>query len=123
MDLWDRFLLKSQLKLVFPADILLLKDSWKLVFLLLSFDRYFTALKRAEYNDIDESLQWQAFEWFEKFVNMYTACDTWFEVSCQNYGSFIPCPGDAHLNWKEKGYRTVLDLLQVLILIFSNIFV
>lgn len=75
--------------------------------------RYFAALKAAEYSDIDETLQRQTLAWFEKFVNMYTACDTWYEVSCRTHENFLPCSGDAHLNWKDKGYRTVLDLLQV----------
>lgn len=44
---------------------------------------------------------------------MYTACDTWYEVSCRRYENFTPCPGDAHLNWKERGVCTVLELLQV----------
>lgn len=67
----------------------------------------------AEFNDIDAALQHQAFEWFEKFVNMYTASNTWYDVSCRSSVNYAECPGDAHLNWKEKGFRTVLDLLQV----------
>lgn len=75
--------------------------------------RYYAAFKKPEYSDIDATLQHQLFDWFEKFVNMYTACDTWYDVSRRDSENYVPCPGDPHLNWKDKGYCTVLDLLQV----------
>lgn len=108
MDRWEIFLRKSKANAKFG-----LKLQRLIGISLFYFARYFAALKTAEYRDIDATLQHQAFEWFEKFVNMYTACDTWFEVSCRKYDNFTPCPGDAHLNWKGRGACTVLDLLQV----------
>lgn len=77
------------------------------------FARYFAALRAVKFNDVDVRLQRQTFEWFEKFVNMFTACDTWYEYSCRNSENYIACPGNNRLNWKDKGYRTVFDLLQV----------
>lgn len=44
---------------------------------------------------------------------MYVACDSWFNASCENYLQYIDCPGDLLLNWKDKGYCNVFNLLQV----------
>lgn len=45
---------------------------------------------------------------------MYIACeDSWYGVSSKNYDEYQQCAGDLHLNWRDKGFRTILDLLQV----------
>lgn len=51
-------------------------------------------------------------KWFELAINMYTACDTWYEASCRGSLEYWTCSGDLHLNWRKRGYRTVFDLLQ-----------
>lgn len=43
----------------------------------------------------------------------WIACDLWYDVSCGNYLEYWECPGNMMLNWKDKGYRTVFELLQV----------
>lgn len=54
------------------------------------------------------------FEWVHQMTCMYVACeDSWYSASCRHYGEYWQCDGDLHLNWKDKGFRTVLDLLQV----------
>lgn len=87
--------------------------------------RYFEAFRSPEYGDIDLSLQRETFDWFHQFRNMYVASDSWFSVSCANYLEYWDCKGDLLLNWKDKGYCNVLNLLQVSAIflnyiIFSN---
>lgn len=41
------------------------------------------------------------------------ASDSWFDTSCPGYVESVDAEGDQLLNWKGKGYRTVLDLLMV----------
>jgi len=76
-------------------------------------NRFFDALRSPKYNDIDSPLQLEAFDWFHQYRDMYVACDSWFDASCGNYLEYWDCPGDLLLNWKDKGYCTVLGLLQV----------
>ncbi|XP_031636095.1 spermine oxidase-like [Contarinia nasturtii] len=75
-------------------------------------ERYFRALRSDKFNDIDVNLQREAFEWFHRYRNMYIACDSWYEVSGRDYIEYWDCPGDLLLNWKDKGYTTVFNLLQ-----------
>lgn len=83
--------------------------------------RFFTALQGDEFKDIDVELRRELFEWLHQMTNMYVACeDTWYSASCQNYNEYAQCAGDLHLNWKDKGFRTVLDLLQVSVFHSNN---
>lgn len=45
--------------------------------------------------------------------NSIEASDSWYETSCKNYPQYWICDGDHLLNWKNNGYATVFDLLQV----------
>lgn len=66
-----------------------------------------------EYKDIDNRLSEQVFECFHKLENSFDASDNWYETSCRSSLEYWECDGNQMLNWKDKGYRTVLDLLQV----------
>ncbi|XP_031636092.1 spermine oxidase-like [Contarinia nasturtii] len=74
--------------------------------------RFYEAFRTPEYSDIDSILQHEAFDWFHRMRTSWIACDLWYDVSCGNYLEYCECPGNMMLNWKEKGYRTVFDLLQ-----------
>lgn len=87
-----------------------------------SIDRYYKALQSNEFHDIDSNLRREAFEWFHQFRNMYVACDSWYEASCRDYIEYWDCSGDLLLDWKDRGYATVFDLLQVSLIIQSNRF-
>lgn len=75
--------------------------------------RFFEAFRTSDYSDIDSNLQHEAFDWFHRMRTSWIACDLWYDVSCGNYLEYWECPGNMMLNWKDKGYRTVFDLLQV----------
>lgn len=70
------------------------------------------ALKtNAQFNDVDDELAHGTYDLFHRFFSSEDACDSWYEVSCFN--RFEECDGDDLLSWKDKGYITVVDLLQV----------
>lgn len=75
--------------------------------------RYSVALAQPEYNDIDEELSKQFFNFIHKYENSHEASDSWYDTSCQGHTQYWICEGDPLLNWKDQGYRTVFDLLQV----------
>lgn len=41
------------------------------------------------------------------------AGDSWWEVSTTSISEFKDSPGDYMVNWKERGYGTILDILMV----------
>ena len=41
------------------------------------------------------------------------AADTWWDVSPTSNTEDHVCPGDQLINWKERGYSTILDILMV----------
>lgn len=76
--------------------------------------RYSQAIKTPNFKHVDEALAQQFVEFFHKYENSYEASDTWFQASCSGYTDYWNCEGDLLLNWRDKGYRTVFDLLMVI---------
>lgn len=60
---------------------------------------------------MDDELRHGTFDLFHRFFSTEDACHSWYELSCFN--RFEECVGDDLLSWKDKGYVTVFDLLQV----------
>ena len=40
------------------------------------------------------------------------AGDTWYQVAAEHLDE-VTCPGDQAINWKDRGYSTILDILMV----------
>lgn len=51
--------------------------------------------------------------WFHKFFNSINASHSWFDVSAKGLTHYKECEGDLTLNWKEKGYKTIFNVLKV----------
>lgn len=49
--------------------------------------------------------------WMEKTENSVECSDTWFDVSAKRLSEYWECEGDLLLNWKDRGYKTLFDLL------------
>ncbi|RLU21371.1 hypothetical protein DMN91_005744 [Ooceraea biroi] len=49
--------------------------------------------------------------WMEKMENSIECSDSWFDVSAKRLTEYWNCEGDLLLNWKERGYKTLFDLL------------
>lgn len=76
-------------------------------------DKYQEALRNDQFKNIDPNVCQQFLDFFHRYENSIEASDTWFETSCKGYCEYWDCDGDRLLNWKDKGYRTVFDLLMV----------
>ncbi|ETN63661.1 spermine oxidase [Anopheles darlingi] len=68
-------------------------------------------LETAEYADVNNATAYQVLEFFHKFENSIEASDSWFDTSGPGYLHYWECDGDLLLNWRDKGYRTVLEIL------------
>lgn len=76
--------------------------------------RYFTSVKNIQdFKDIDPELAQQFIDFFHKYENSIECSDTWFETSCRGYLEYHDCAGDRLLNWKDKGSKSILDILMV----------
>ncbi|XP_067215950.1 uncharacterized protein [Linepithema humile] len=49
--------------------------------------------------------------WMEKIENSIECSDTWFDVSAKRLTEYRVCEGNLALNWKDRGYKTLFDLL------------
>lgn len=74
-------------------------------------EKYTAASNMDEYQSIPSSLRQEFIEFFHKYENSIEASDTWFDTSCAGYVDYWDCNGERLLNWKDKGYGTVFDLL------------
>uniref|UniRef100_A0A182QD83 Amine oxidase n=1 Tax=Anopheles farauti TaxID=69004 RepID=A0A182QD83_9DIPT len=68
-------------------------------------------LETPEYADVNGETAYQVLEFFHKFENSIEASDSWFDTSGPGYLHYWECDGDLLLNWRDKGYRTVLEIL------------
>uniref|UniRef100_A0A6E8WDC7 Amine oxidase n=1 Tax=Anopheles coluzzii TaxID=1518534 RepID=A0A6E8WDC7_ANOCL len=68
-------------------------------------------LETPEYADVNDETAYQVLEFFHKFENSIEASDSWFDTSGPGYLHYWECDGDLLLNWRDKGYRTVLEIL------------
>lgn len=66
-----------------------------------------------QYDDIDPEVAIQVLDYFHKFENSIEASDTWFDTSGNGYLQYWECDGHPLLNWKDKGYKSVIDFLTV----------
>lgn len=58
-------------------------------------------------------------DWFHKFILDLDAAKTWFDFSAAGSLHYKECKGNLLLNWKNKGYKSFLDL-QLVSLIKKN---
>lgn len=61
--------------------------------------------------DIDNELQNQFLDFYHKFKSSFDGFDSWHNVSCDSVIDYRDCVGDQLLNWKDRGYQTIFDLL------------
>lgn len=76
-------------------------------------NRFNLALQKDELNEISFDVRQEVLDWFERMQNMIDASDSWFDTSCRKLGEYWECEGNHVLNWKNRGFITLFDLLQV----------
>lgn len=86
-----------------------MNDSW----LVVRFYRYYEELKKPEYADVDSLLAKQFIEFFHKYENSMEGSESWYDTSAKSLPEYWLCDGDHLLNWKDRGYKTLFDILQV----------
>ena len=75
---------------------------------------YFRFYKKFEENRFTSNERAaQFFDWIEKYDNHMQCSDSLFDVSARRMVDFKNCEGNPGLNWKTKGFSTILDLLMV----------
>ena len=82
--------------------------------------KYQEALKSPEFSDIDPDTSHQVLDYFHKFENSIEASDSWFDTSANGYLQYWECEGHPLLNWKDKGYKSVIDYITVSLKILSR---
>lgn len=80
----------------------------------------FEEKKKTDLKDIDNKICDYVFEWFHKVENSLEASDSWFQTSAKGLTNYKECEGDLLLNWKEKGFTTILNILLVSIFNYNN---
>lgn len=75
-------------------------------------DIYWRRLQDDDLKHVDKELQYQALDHFHRSTCIDEACDNWYEVSNRRSSDYEETPGEYLLNWKQRGYVTVFDLLQ-----------
>lgn len=70
--------------------------------------RYTAAVQESKF---DATLADQFLDFFHKYENSYEASDSWFDASAIGYTQYWDCAGDLLLNWRDRGYQMVFDLL------------
>lgn len=78
------------------------------------FIRFNLALEKDDLNGkLDFNVQREILDWFHRMQNLYDGSHSWYDTSCRSLTEYWHCDGCQLLNWKESGYITVFDLLQV----------
>ncbi|KOC63638.1 putative polyamine oxidase 5 [Habropoda laboriosa] len=61
--------------------------------------------------ELNETMQDQLLWLFEMMQTSYDPADSWYDISAREYFEYSLCEGDQVINWKERGYSTILDIL------------
>ncbi len=70
-------------------------------------------LESPEFSEVDAELRQLYLQHFQAREMGVNASDSWFQLSRVKYHEFHVSDGDFFLNWKDKGYATLFDLLTV----------
>ncbi|CAK9807638.1 Spermine oxidase [Anthophora quadrimaculata] len=65
----------------------------------------------ARFPEVNETLREQLLWLFDIMQTSYDPADTWYDISAKDYFEYAMCDGDQGINWKERGYSTIFDIL------------
>lgn len=75
--------------------------------------KYRDAIQQPDFDEIDPELATQIMDVYLKRQCAYCASDTMFDLSGYGYTKFKECKGPARLNWKDQGFRSIIDYVTV----------
>lgn len=64
-----------------------------------------------QFPELNETLQDQLLWLFNMMQIGYDPADNWYDIAAKGYLEYEICKGDPAINWKERGYGTILDIL------------
>ncbi|XP_076240619.1 peroxisomal N(1)-acetyl-spermine/spermidine oxidase [Calliopsis andreniformis] len=65
----------------------------------------------AQYPEVNETMQEQLLWHLNMRQTSLDPADSWYNISMKQYGEYIMNEGDQAINWKERTYGTILDIL------------
>lgn len=78
-------------------------------------EKFFISLELNEFENIDKVLAREVLENFKKRECSYLGCEELSNVSVDGFLKFKDCVGPTWLNWKGKGYKTIFDIVLVIL--------
>ncbi|XP_076302845.1 spermine oxidase-like [Lasioglossum baleicum] len=61
--------------------------------------------------ELNDTLQEQFLWLFQVTQTGFDPADNWHDISIQEFANYKLCDGDQGVNWKERGYGTIFDIL------------
>ena len=65
----------------------------------------------SQFPQLNETMQEQLLWHFNLMQTSLDPADSWYDISAGEYADYATCEGDPAINWKERGYSTILDIL------------
>lgn len=66
-----------------------------------------------QFPELNQTMKEQLLWHFNMLQTSLDPADSWYDISAQGYFEYGPNDGDLVINWKERGYGTILDILMV----------
>lgn len=80
------------------------------------FRKYFNA--HSNFKENEKGL----FQLLDMMQSVWQSSDTWLDISMTSISEYHKSTGDNLINWKDRGYGTILELLIVIKFNFKSIF-
>lgn len=72
--------------------------------------------------ELNETLQDQILWLLNLMETSFDPADDWFDVAAKTYTNYHVCEGDLGINWRKRGYGTILDILMVGVYYLTTIY-
>lgn len=105
----------------FPFTILSDKQNDTSMKLAICYFRYNEAVKQCNFDAEHLKAAHQLIDWFHRFVLCLEASKTWFDFSAAGSVHYKECEGNKLLNWRDKGFKSIIDILLVSVEVCENV--
>ena len=66
-----------------------------------------------KFPELNETLQEELLWLFNIMQISFDPADNWYDIAAKAYSEYNMCEGDQAINWRSRGYGTILDILMV----------
>lgn len=70
-------------------------------------------IKSNDYKNIEQNIFNSFLNFYHKYRNSIEGSNSWYETSLKELIEYCECDGDRLLNWKNYGFKIILDILMV----------